>query len=115
MTGFDLQGLGENLQRSRVRGLQEPMRGPQPAELPAGGSGAVEGSAFSEALESAIDNVNGLSKDVGNKVLSLASGEPVALHDIMMAMGKSEVSFNLMLEVRNKLVEAWEKLSRSVV
>jgi flagellar hook-basal body complex protein FliE len=33
----------------------------------------------------------------------------------MMAMGKSDVAFNLMLEVRNKLVDAWEKLSRSVV
>jgi flagellar hook-basal body complex protein FliE len=33
----------------------------------------------------------------------------------MAAANKSEVAFNLMLEVRNKLVEAWEKLSRSAV
>jgi flagellar hook-basal body complex protein FliE len=42
-------------------------------------------------------------------------GEPVALHDVMASMGKSEVAFNLVLEVRNRLVDAWEKLSRSVV
>ena len=34
----------------------------------------------------------------------------VELHDVMLAANKSEVMFNLMLEVRNKLVEAWEKL-----
>ena len=115
MTGFDLQGIGEHLQRARVEGLAKPMQGPQEPSLPQVGAGDVEPSAFAQALESAIDNVDGLSRDVGDKVQSLASGEPVALHDIMMAMGKSEVSFNLMLEVRNKLVEAWEKLSRSVV
>ena len=40
-------------------------------------------------------------------------GEDVELHDVMLAGGKSEVAFNLMLEVRNKLIDAWEKLSRS--
>jgi flagellar hook-basal body complex protein FliE len=33
----------------------------------------------------------------------------------MIAANKSEVAFNLVLEVRNKMVEAWEKLSRSVM
>ena len=42
-------------------------------------------------------------------------GEPVALHDVMSSMAKSEVAFNFVLEVRNRLVDAWEKLSRSVV
>ena len=43
-----------------------------------------------------------------------ARGEPVEVHDLMIAMGKSEVAFNLMLEVRNKIIDAWQQLSRSV-
>jgi flagellar hook-basal body complex protein FliE len=39
----------------------------------------------------------------------------VGVDKLMLSIGKSEVAFNLMLEVRNKLVDAWEKLSRSVV
>lgn len=74
-----------------------------------------EAASFGGTLESAIAKVDSLGKEVGNEVQALASGEPVALHDMMMSMGKSEVAFNLMLEVRNKLVDAWEKLSRSVV
>ena len=52
---------------------------------------------------------------MASKTQALATGEPVALHDVMVSMGKSEVAFNLLLEVRNKLIDAWEKLSRSVV
>ena len=52
---------------------------------------------------------------LASKTQALATGEPVALHDVMVSMGKSEVAFNLLLEVRNKLIDAWEKLSRSVV
>jgi flagellar hook-basal body complex protein FliE len=51
---------------------------------------------------------------VQDQVRAAASGEPVELHDVMMSMGKSEVAFNLLLEMRNKLVDAWDKLSRSV-
>lgn len=71
--------------------------------------------AFGDALAKAIDGVNSLQKDVSAQTQALATGEPVALHDVMTSMGKSEVAFNLLLEVRNKLVDAWEKLSRSVV
>ncbi len=117
MSGIDLGGLGDQLYRARWESLSKPLQGPEgvgqePQQLPVEG---VESEEFSSVLEGAIDRIDGLGKDVGNKVQALASGQPVALHDIMMAMGKSEVSFNLMLEVRNKLLDAWEKLSRSVV
>lgn len=72
-------------------------------------------SGFGDVLATAIQGVDTLQKDVSAKTQALATGEPIALHDVMTSMGKSEVAFNLLLEVRNKLVDAWEKLSRSVV
>lgn len=116
MTGFDVTNFGELVQRARIEALKT--QGPQSGEsqpLDTAKGGGAEGATFGDALASAINKVDGLSKDVGTKVEAMAAGEPVALHDIMMSMGKSEVAFNLMLEVRNKLVEAWERLSRSVV
>jgi flagellar hook-basal body complex protein FliE len=70
---------------------------------------------FAGMLADAIDNVQSLQNDTRDKTRGLAMGEDVDLHDVMIAAGKSEVAFNLVLEVRNKLVEAWEKLSRSVM
>ena len=79
------------------------------------GGAAPTTARFHGMLADAIDQVDGLQRDVQDGMRALASGERVELHDIMLSMGKSEVAFNLMLEVRNKLVDAWDKLSRAVV
>lgn len=109
MSGFDATGIGGPL-AARLDAF-----GRGPAEVVRGGEERPDAKAVSGAFADAIARIDGLSKQVGSEVQQLASGEPVALHEIMMSMGKSEVAFNLMLEVRNKLVDAWEKLSRSVV
>jgi len=82
------------------------------------GEGAAAGRAgdsFGASLRGALDEVVARQSEVKEKVEALASGKPVELHDLMVAMGKSEVTFNLMLEVRNKFVDAWRELNRSVV
>ena len=106
-----------------LRGPKWPFGGPGALALPQGDGapqgdgpgGAVGGGRFGGALADAIDRVQGLQQQVRDQVQSAATGEPVALHDIMLAMDKSEVAFNLMLEVRNRLLDAWDKVSRAVV
>jgi len=102
-----------------LRGPHWPFGGPGALALPQG-EGAPQGEKagggrFGGALADAIDRVQGLQQQVRDQVQSAATGEPVALHDIMLAMDKSEVAFNLMLEVRNRLLDAWDKVSRAVV
>ncbi|MCR9246673.1 MAG: flagellar hook-basal body complex protein FliE [bacterium] len=70
---------------------------------------------FESSLSDSLGQLRSLQNDVDEKYKGLIMGEDVELHDVMIAANKSEVMFNLMLEVRNKLVEAWEKLSRSAV
>lgn len=106
MTGFNLPPL----LGSETARIQRPVTLPQGPEDP---RSRVHGR-FEGVLADAIDHVGGLQNKVQDQVRAAASGEPVELHDVMMSMGKSEVAFNLMLEMRNKLVDAWDKLSRSV-
>ena len=109
MSGFDIIGgplKGPELPRPRVLG--EPGD-----ERVRDGGDPLPG--FARTLADAVDRVDALSDEVTAKTEALAMGKPVELHDLMMAMGKSEAAFNLMLEVRNKIVDAWERLSRSVV
>lgn len=96
------------------RRVQGPAEGEKVSPKIAGGSSGPQLD-FGGTLADAIDRVDSLQGEVASKTQALATGEPVALHDVMVSMGKSEVAFNLLLEVRNKLVDAWEKLSRSVV
>lgn len=119
MSGFDLPGIGGFVARPPQGGgaaalppsppLLGDDLGGREAAVPAGGA------SFGDRLAEVLESTAGLQREVRNQTEAMFMGEPVALHDVMLAMGKSEVSFNLMLEVRNKLVEAWEKLSRSVM
>lgn len=129
MSGFDLPP---------IRGFDPGFRAPPMRDLmprvengPLEGLGGLEGGGappvresrgdgwdgrakpFSGVLADSIEHVQGLQDDVRDKVRGLVLGEDVELHDVMIASSKSEVAFNLLVEVRNKLVDAWEKLSRS--
>ncbi len=125
MTGFDLSALGGfdpmSMQRevmqamsSGMNGTQDPQRiAPVPGrspELP-----TKDGPDFAGFLADSIQNVQAMQEDSRDKARGLALGEDVDLHDVMIASSKSEVAFNLLIEVRNKMVDAWEKLSRSVM
>ncbi|MCA8954248.1 MAG: flagellar hook-basal body complex protein FliE [Planctomycetes bacterium] len=114
MSGFDLppvNGYERFLERPSLGGTPDGVRELRPlAPEIEDGPSSIE-SGFADALGA----LRSLQNDVDSKYKGLVMGEGVELHDVMLAANKSEVTFNLMLEVRNKLVEAWEKLSRSAV
>ena len=70
------------------------------------------GEDFSQMLKESIDRVNQLQKEAENAISGLATGEVKSVHDAMIAIEKANVSFNLMLQVRNKLVKAYEEIMR---
>ena len=127
MTGFDLGSIGGfdigRFQKEVMRAMSE--RGPIMIDPPKVGenvplrpsttSETVEGKGFDGFLGEAIDTVDSLQKDTQQKVRGMMLGEGVELHDVMIAANKSDMAFSLLLEVRNKLVDAWDKLSRSVM
>lgn len=131
MSGFDLPPITGWDRSARARlgdpatllgGQQGPEGprgfgiGPQDGVLPPleTGPGKPSGS-FTNALADSLQQVKSLQDDVQQKVRGLVLGEDVELHDVLIAGDKSEAAFNLLLEVRNKLVDAWQTLSRSSV
>lgn len=123
MSGLDLPPVGFDWarhQRDVLRAMAQPLLGPQgPGRIgeqaPAAGETATGSAPFDSLLGDALAKAQGLQHDARDKVRGLALGEDVELHDVMIAANKSETAFSLLLEVRNKLVDAWEKLSRSVM
>ncbi len=119
LPGFDPTQLQGALERFRAPGEQEPtsstVQDPERfgAGLPGGSRLRGRAKPFEGMLAESLAQVNALQQDVQAKTRGLALGEGVELHDVLIASSKSEVAFNLLLEVRNKLVDAWEKLSRS--
>ncbi len=64
---------------------------------------------FAELLKQTIDSVNGLSQEAESLKTRFESGEKnINLAQVMVASQKSSVSFQAMLQVRNKLVDAYK-------
>lgn len=82
----------------------------------AGVPGAPGGKAsFGEVLKDSLAQVNSLQHEADTAIQSLATGGTATLHDTMLAVEKAELSFRLMMQVRNKIVEAYQEVLRMQV
>ena len=72
---------------------------------------APEGADFSQALKSAIDQVNQVQQQAQQMTQDFASGSNnVNLQDVMVNLQKANISFQQMVQVRNKLVTAYHDI-----
>ena len=67
---------------------------------------------FGDTILQAINNVNSLQKEAENDIQALATGEKQDLHQTMISMEKAGVSFQLIMQVRNKIVAAYQEIMR---
>ena len=67
---------------------------------------------FSDMLEGLVKGVDAKQKNAGREVQDLLAGRSDNIHEATLAMRESGVAFNLMLEVRNKLQDAYQTLMR---
>ncbi len=81
---------------------------------PAGASGPAADS-FSNVLGQMVREVSAKQTAAGDTVNGLLSGQGASLHQAMIAMEEASVSFQLMVEVRNKLLDSYQELMRMQV
>jgi flagellar hook-basal body complex protein FliE len=60
----------------------------------------------------ALDNLDKGQKATDANINGLVAGEPVDLHHVMLQMEESMVKLNLALQVRNKVIEAYQEVQR---
>ena len=73
---------------------------------------AVQGVSFGDVLNQFVSEVNDKQIASGQAVNDLLSGKDIPLHQAMIAMQEAGVAFQLMIEVRNKLLEGYQELMR---
>ena len=69
-------------------------------------------SSFTEFLKSAVDNVNELQNQSDTQIRKFLAGEGPDIHTVILAVNKAELSFQLMMQVRNKLLQAYQEVMR---
>jgi flagellar hook-basal body complex protein FliE len=80
---------------------------------PAGQPGGAGG--FQDVLSSAIQKVEAVGQNASTSVERFLSGEGEELHTTILATTQAELSFNLFLQARNKVVGAYQEIMRMQV
>ncbi|SRR6266568_8563190 len=70
---------------------------------------------FANYLGEMVSKVNTSQMDADHAIQKLATGESKGLHEVMIAMEKSAISFQFLSQVRNKVVEAYQEIMRMPV
>jgi flagellar hook-basal body complex protein FliE len=70
-----------------------------------------KGPAFIQMLGSQVDELNGSLNQADQAARALAAGEDVPVHDVMIAMEHARLKLQLAVEVRNRVVDAYQNLT----
>lgn len=70
---------------------------------------------FSAMLKDALKDVNNAELAADDAVQKVLSGETKDIHSTMIALQKADVSLKMMLEVRNKMMDAYQEIMRTQV
>jgi len=106
---------------SRLRGLPELNRlsGPEPLgrkslnDLEA--QKVTGGKSFSDILTDSIGEVSRLERSADESIKQIATGESGNIHETLIEVQKAELSMRMLLEVRKKVLGAYEEIMRTQI
>jgi len=75
----------------------------------------VAKSSFADVLSGLVKDVNGLQASAAELRDQLVAGEGGELHQVMIAAEEAGIALELLIEVRNKIIEAYQELMRMPV
>jgi flagellar hook-basal body complex protein FliE len=114
MDGLTISNAETMLERgSTLRQLRESSH-PAPVVSPPGASAPGEKS-FADTLKDAVQSVNQSQKVADQKMQELATGRAESISDVMISAEKADIALKLMVQVRNKIIEAYQEIMKMQV
>lgn len=98
--------------RSSIESLK-PLTGVEPKK--AEGDKSPEGVSFGSVLKDAITDINKLQNDADQAIAKVQLEDAGSIHDAMIALEKAGISFEVMMQVRNKIIDAYQEVMRMSV
>lgn len=74
-----------------------------------------EKGSFSEIIRESIKKVMDIEKEASAEAEKLIKNETPDLHNVMIAIEKADLTFQLMMQLRNKIISAYEEIMRMQV
>ncbi|GAB4333827.1 MAG: hypothetical protein Kow0099_05730 [Candidatus Abyssubacteria bacterium] len=89
---------------------------PLPAQpKPAGGAQEPQGASFKEYFVDSINEIQQLQTQADETINKLVTGEITNVSEAMIAIEKANQAFLTLLQVRNKIISAYEQIQRTQV
>lgn len=111
------QAAGVNPFASQLEGLQSlanpaqsPVQSPSQSSIQGIGQTPVHRPSFAETVGDSLSKVNELQKESARMREAYEKGESVPLTDVVLGMQKSSLAFEATLQVRNKVMKAYEDI-----
>jgi len=92
-----------------IQGLSSPLPMPQGKRQP---QASETDKGFGAFLKGAMGDVDKLHQEANQAAEALAAGRSEDVHNTMIALQKADVSFQLLMQIRNKVVSAYETVMR---
>jgi len=107
MTTSDIT-FASRIASAQLRASRPTGEGNAPSNAPSKGT-----PSFAEVLAESIEKVNHLQKEADEAIEGLVTGNRPDVAQAMVAVQKASLSFQLITQVRNKLVQAYEEVMRT--
>ena len=85
---------------------------PAPAPAPAGATASAQADGFASTFQRGIQEVSGLEHQADALIQDVATGGPTSIHDVMIATSKSSLAVDLLVQVRDRGLEAYQEIMR---
>lgn len=79
------------------------------------GAGEVGQKSFAETLKDAVGEVNKLQHESDKKMQDLSTGRTDNVADVMIAAEKADIALRVMVQVRNKIIDAYNEIMKMQV
>lgn len=93
----------------RLEGLGNAIQIPNGAANKAAGG---KGDDFASTLMDALKEVNQTQNDAVDTQKAFMAGQPIEYHDLMISMEKADTAMQLTMQVRNKMLDAYQEIER---
>jgi len=90
---------------NRMRELEQTLPSPK--------SDPKTGISFNETLQKYITEANDLQINADRDIQRMIAGEDIDAHEVMTAVEKASMSFEMVMEIRNKMLEAYREVMKT--
>jgi flagellar hook-basal body complex protein FliE len=81
-----------------------------PSQVTTKSTGQSQDKSFKDFLVDSIQEVNSMQQDADKAVEQLAAGGDVTPAEVLTAVQKADIAFQMMMQVRNKIVAAYQEV-----